>query len=176
LLMADRNWRRGREPGEKWQPWREAGVWEYCFGDAAWTAWRADLGNVGSLTQEQRYAFHRCHIFTLHTLHDARLAASRYLAAHTDMLGKAAAAHLRKAALVCQEAGESVQRLRHSIEAYVDAMNREAAAGPGQEDFSVDAHSWTPQIIAAEIETLRYAHELDQAGFTEIEQALAKAM
>lgn len=175
LLMADRNWGRGREPGEKWQPWREAGAWEYCFGEAAWEAWLGDLRNAGALTPEQRNAFYRCHIFTVHTLYDARLAAGRYLAARADLLGQAAAGHLGKAAEMYREAGESVLRLRHSNEAFLEAMDREAKAPVGV-DFKVDASSWTPQIVAEEIDALSRARDLDAAGMAEIQQALAKAM
>jgi RNA polymerase sigma factor (sigma-70 family) len=158
LLMARRNWNRGREAGEKWQPWREAGAWEYCFGDVAWTAWLADLQAAGSLPQEPAAALSRCHRFTVHTLYDARLAAARYLGAHTGLLGDAAAVHLKRAAEIYEKIGTSVRQLRH----------------PG--DAIPDARCWTQETLDNEIRTLARAQELDQAGFTEIEQALAKVV
>ena len=128
--------------------------------------WLGDLMTAESLTEEQQDALFRCHRFTVYTLYDARLAAARYLAAHADLLGQAAAPHLERAAEIYKEIGTSVQQLRVSIEAFVESVRGKA---------SVDARPWTQEVRASEIETLARAHELDLAGMTEIEQALAKA-
>jgi hypothetical protein len=166
LLTARRNWRRGREAGEKWQPWRETGAWEYCFGDAAYQAWLEDLRAAESLPDKQCKAFFRCHSFTVYVLYDARLATASYLAANAGLLGDAATPHLSKAADIYRELGTSVRQLRHSIDAYVAFM-----AG----DDSFDVRTWAKKTREGEMAVLAQARELDRAAFSELEQALTKA-
>lgn len=78
------NWRRGSQPGENWQPWREAGAWEYTFGATAWDHWIDDLRHAHEISREALKSLFTCHAFTSYTLYDARLTAARFLAAHGE--------------------------------------------------------------------------------------------
>ncbi len=158
LLMGLVNWRRGRQPGEHWQPWREKGKWEYCFGDSAYEAWIDDLRALAGLGRDEQKSFYRCHSFTRATLFDARLAAARFLSANADLLGKAAREHLQAAAGLHERLGRTIQNLREKKAAF----------------FGGDAAEWTPEVRRREIEVLTEAHKLDAAAMGEVDRALAK--
>ena len=163
LLMGLVNWRRGRQPGEEWQPWREKGKWEYCFGEAAYEAWLEDMRAFTGLTVECRSSFYRCHAFTTHTLYDARLAGGRFLADNAGSLGEKARPHLEKAGELYGRLGRSIQDLRKEKVAFL---------GWAAPDEPAPA-AWTDQARQREIEVLAEAHNLDAAAMAEIDRALA---
>ncbi len=164
LLMGLVNWRRGRQPGEYWQPWREKGKWEYCFGDAAYEAWIADLRASVKLAQDGQKSLYRCHSFTSYTLFDARLAAGRFLSANADSLGETSRGHLQAAAGLYEKLAQSIRDLREQKEAFF---------GYTAPERSDDVAAWTPQVRQREVNALTEAHRLDVAAMGEIDRALA---
>jgi len=165
LLMGLVNWRRGQQPGEHWQPWREEGRWESCFGDAAYEAWIADLRASVELAEDAQKSLYRCHSFTSYTLFDARLGGGRFLSANADSLGEASREHLHAAAGLYEKLGQSIRDLREQEEAFF---------GWAAPDASDDVAAWTPEVRQREIEVLTEAHKLDAAAIAEIDRALAK--
>jgi RNA polymerase sigma factor (sigma-70 family) len=165
LLMGLVNWRRGRQPGEHWQPWREKGKWEYCFGDSAYEAWIDDLRASAELAEDAQKSLYRCHSFTSHTLFDARLAAGRFLSANADALGETSREHLQAAAGLYEQLGRSIRDLREK---------RQAFFGYDAPERTNDVAAWTPQVRRREIEVLTKAHKLDAAAIAEIDRALAE--
>ena len=163
--MGVRNWRRGRMPGEEWQPWREKGKWEYCFGNSAYGTWIEDLKGADALTGEQRNLLCRCHVFAAYTLYDARLAAGRFLASNANLLGEGARVRLEAAAKLYGKLGRSIQDLRDTGAGFVGPMS-----GP---EIDAAKWEWPPQARQPEIDALTEAHELDAAAIVEVEGALA---
>lgn len=165
LLMGLVNWRRGRQPGEHWQPWREKGKWEYCFGDAAYEAWIADLRASVELAADAQKSLYRCHSFTSYTLFDARLAAGRFLSVHAEALGEAPGEHLQAVAGLYEKLGQTIRDLRE---------NQEAFFGYTAPERSDDVAAWTAEVRQREIDVLTEAHKLDAAAMAEIDRALAR--
>ena len=163
LLMSLVNWRRGRQPGEHWQPWREKGKWEYCFGNSAYEAWIEDMRAFATPSGDDQKLY-KCHAFTSYTLYDARLAAGRFLSANVDLLGKASREHLQAAAGLYEKLGQTIRDLREEQEAFFGWAAPEA---------SDDVAAWTPEVRQREIAALTEAHKLDAAAMAEIDRALA---
>ena len=123
LAIGVKNWWRGRQPGERWQPWRPAGETEYCFGAWAYEAWIGDLASGIDLLPQ--------HAWVVHHLYDARLAAARFLSANAGFLGDNAQGHLREAASLYVQLGHSIQVL---CEGWPEGGIASAASGEGAWD------------------------------------------
>jgi len=162
------NWKRGREPGEKWQPRREKGKWEYTFGEAAYEAWINDLRGSKSLDPESQRGLLGITDWTAYALYDARLAAARYLAANTGLLGDAAEPCLARAADLYGQSGSAVRDLeKKGLKGYIERREFDPP--------KVELEPWTEETREHVIATLNEAFQLDSRAVTEIEGALAAA-
>jgi hypothetical protein len=162
------NWKRGREPGEKWQPWREKGEWEYIFGETAYEAWIEDLRRYESLDTEAQQGLLEITDWTAYALYDARLAAGRYLAANADLFGDAAEPYLARAAELYEQSGSAVRDLeKKGLKGYIERRKFD----PPKKELD----PWTTETREHVIEALTEAFRLDSLAIAEIEEALAAA-
>lgn len=162
LRMGVRNWRRGRQRPETWQPSRGEGKWEFCFGEAAHEAWVADLRSFESLSIDEQSQLYRVHSWMAYHLYDARLAAARFLRKNCGLLGAGAHEHLVAAAQAYDGLGQSIADLKKRGEAF-----RGPPHGP-----TPDAAEWPAAVRAREIDVLAAAEDLDAAAVASIEEAL----
>jgi len=169
LKMAIRNWRRGRHPGERWQPWRGQDQWDYLFGDAAYGAWLHDLARYDTLGENAQKGLQDIYAWTAATLHDARLAGARHLAANASLLGDAAQVHVAAAARFCQKAGELIRSLQDK-----DAL-WPIGTYPLGEGNPNPPKQWSGAARQLALESLTETRRLDAAALAEIEQALLTA-
>ena len=165
LKMAIGNWRRGRSPAERWQPWRGEDHWDYLFGDAAYDAWLGDLAQYDSLGENAQRALQDIYAWTAATLFDARLAAARHLAANAGLLGGAAARHLAAAAELYGELGELAPGLQ------AEGALWPIGTYPLGEGNPNSPKQWTGAARRLSLEALTEAHRLDAAAISEVERA-----
>jgi len=169
LKMAVRNWRRGRLPAERWQPWRGQDQWDYLFGDAAYEAWRHDLAQYDTLGENAQKALRDIYAWTAATLYDARLAAARHLGDNGCVLGGAAQEHIATAARLYRELGDQARSLQDEGALWPIGTYPLGEGNPNP------PKQWTKAARQLAIETLTEARGLDAAALTEVENALIAA-
>lgn len=168
LEIGVMNWKRGREPGEKWQSWREKGTWEYIFGETAYKAWIEDLRGYESLDAEAQQGLLGITDWTAYALYDARLAGARYLAANTGLLGHAAEPYLARAADLYEQSGSAVRDLeKKGLKGYIERRKFD----PPREELE----PWTEETREHVIAVLSEISRLDGLAVAEVEGALAAA-
>ncbi len=151
LKTAVRNWRR-----ERWA----FGKGSYWYGEEALKAWREDIGNADSMTEEERDLLRHVGGWNLVSLIDARKAATVFLEDVSGMFsGKSGDALTRASECFAGEAAQIAQK--------VDSDNLFLNTLKG-----VDFPDWTEKTRRKEQDLLHMIAERDAMAISFIEEAL----